>query len=143
VDAKVDADVVVDGSVINNVPADIMRRRLDCGTVIGVSLVPAEDKVKSYRYDLALSGWSILWSRLLPWKRGIRAPSLIGSILRTQEINSVIYLRANLKLVDLLIEPEVGGFSMSDYDAHDGLISAGYEATRKALAAWEGKRPLA
>jgi NTE family protein len=134
-------DVIVDGSVINNFPADIMADRPDCGTVIGISLVPAEDKVKPYRYGLALSGWSILWSRLFPWRRrGLRAPSLIGSILRTQEINSIIYLRANRKRVDLLIEPEVSDFSMSDYEAHDGLIAAGYEAARKALASWKGER---
>ena len=63
-----------------------------------------------------------------------------GDPTSSEEINSVIYLRANLKRVDLLIEPEVSGFSMSDYDSHDGLIAAGYEAARKALASWS-QRP--
>ncbi|RXM21921.1 hypothetical protein EO238_26520, partial [Citrobacter sp. AAK_AS5] len=55
-----DGDVVVDGGVVDNFPVVRMASRLDCGTVIGVNVAPAVDKVKPYRFGPELSGWKVL-----------------------------------------------------------------------------------
>lgn len=128
-----DGDVVVDGGVVDNFPVERMAARADCGKVVGVNVAPAIDKVKPYRFGPALSGWQVLSSRILPWRKPLRAPSLVGSILRTQEINSVMAIRSGLHLVDLLVEPAVGHVRMHEYHRHRELIAAGYAAAKAAL----------
>lgn len=129
-------DVVVDGGVVDNFPAERMAGRADCGKVIGVNVAPAIDKVKPYRFGLELSGWRVLRSRILPWEKRLRAPSLVGSILRTQEINSVMAIRSGLHFVDLLVEPAVDHVRMHEYHRHRELIAAGYDAAKAALPAF-------
>lgn len=128
-----DGDVIVDGGVVDNFPVERMARRADCGTVIGVNVAPAIDKVKPYRFGPALSGWAVARGRVLPFSKKLRAPSLVGSLLRTQEINSVMAIRSGLRFVDLLVEPPVGHVRMNQYDRYAELIAAGYEAGRTAL----------
>ncbi len=128
-----DGDVIVDGGVVDNFPVERMATRADCGTVIGVNVAPAVDKVKPYRFGPELSGWQVLRSRVLPWARKMRAPSLVGSLLRTQEINSVMSLRSGLRFVDLLVEPSVDRFRLNEYDKHVELIASGYDAGKRAL----------
>ena len=128
-----DGDVIVDGGVVDNFPVERMASRADCGTVIGVNVAPAVDKVKPYRFGPELSGWQVLRGRVLPWAKKLRAPSLVGSLLRTQEINSVMSLRSGLRFVDLLVEPSVDGFRMNEYDRHVELIASGYDAGKAAL----------
>ncbi len=128
-----DGDVIVDGGVVDNFPVERMASRADCGTVIGVNVAPAVDKVKPYRFGPELSGWQVLRSRVLPWGKRMRAPSLVGSLLRTQEINSVMSIRSGLRFVDLLVEPSVDNFRMNEYDRHVELIASGYDAGKKAM----------
>ena len=128
-----DGDVIVDGGVVDNFPVERMASRADCGTVIGVNVAPAIDKVKPYRFGPELSGWQVLRGRVLPWAKKTRAPSLVGSLLRTQEINSVMALRSGLRFVDLLVEPSVDRFRLNEYDRHAELIASGYDAARQAL----------
>ncbi len=135
-----DGDVIVDGGVVDNFPVERMAARSDCGTVIGVNVAPAVDKVKPYRFGPELSGWRVLRSRILPWSKRLRAPSLVGSLLRTQEINSVMAIRSGLRFVDLLVEPAVDHVRMHEYDRHAELIAAGYDAGKKALES-SGLRP--
>ena len=133
-----DDDVVVDGGVTDNFPVERMARRSDCGTVIGVNVAPAVDKVKPYRFGPELSGWKVLRGKVLPWAKRLRAPSLVGSILRAQEINSVMAIRSSLRYVDLLVEPAVDHVKIHQYDRHPELIQAGYDAARPAITAWLG-----
>jgi len=128
-----DGDVVVDGGVVDNFPVERMATRADVGTVIGVNVAPAVDKVKPYRFGPSLSGWAVLRGRVLPWAKKLRAPSLVGSLLRTQEINSVMAIRSGLRFVDLLVEPPVDHVRMNEYNRHAELIAAGYDAGRRAL----------
>ena len=65
-----EGDVIVDGGVVDNFPVERMASRADCGTVIGVNVAPAVDKVKPYRFGPELSGWQVLRSRVLRGRRG-------------------------------------------------------------------------
>jgi len=138
-----DGDVVVDGGVVDNFPVERMAARADCGTVIGVNVAPAVDKVKPYRFGPELSGWRVLRSRLFPWAGKLRAPSLVGSLLRTQEINSVMAIRSSLRFVDLLIEPSVDRFRLNQYDRYADLIASGYDAAKAALPGLRAGRAAA
>ncbi len=138
-----DGDVVVDGGVVDNFPVERMAARADCGTVIGVNVAPAVDKVKPYLFGPELSGWRVLRGRLFPWAKKLRAPSLVGSLLRTQEINSVMAIRSSLRFVDLLVEPSVDRFRLNQYDRYADLIAAGYDAAKAVLPGFRSGRAAA
>ena len=135
-----DGDVVVDGGVVDNFPVERMASRLDCGTVLGVNVAPAVDKVKPYRFGPELSGWKVLAGRVVPFARKTRAPSLVGSLLRTQEINSVMALRSGLRFVDLLVEPRVDRFRLNEYGRWTEIVAEGYASAKEALPAFVATR---
>ncbi len=135
-----DGDVVVDGGVVDNFPVERMASRLDCGTVLGVNVAPAVDKVKPYRFGPELSGWKVLAGRVVPFARKTRAPSLVGSLLRTQEINSVMALRSGLRFVDLLVEPRVDRFRLNEYGRWTEIVAEGYASAKEALPAFLATR---
>lgn len=130
-------DVLVDGGVMNNFPLDVMRTRNESGTIIGVDVNPPLNRVKKYEYEAHLSGWKVLRSRLNPLERRIRAPSLIGSLMRTLVINSSYNLRRIYHNADLIIQPDVAHFSISAYGDYDAIIDLGYRAATEAFSDWQ------
>ena len=77
-------DLLLDGGLLNNLPVDVMRERLDGGTVIAVDLgVEVEMRVPE-RYQETPTGWEVLALRLKQRGRGERVPSLIG-VLRARQ----------------------------------------------------------
>jgi predicted acylesterase/phospholipase RssA len=133
-----DGNVLVDGGVMNNFPIDVMRNLYDAGTVIGVNVSPPVDKMKHYRFGDSVSGWSVLWSRISPFGGRLRAPSLLGSLIRATEINGAYKVRAPgfLRHADLVIEPQVAQFHPLNFDVYQAIADAGYEAGREGITAW-------
>lgn len=132
-----EGDVVVDGGLINNFPIDIMRDFCPGGTVIGVSVSPPSDKVESYTLEDSISGWELLWNRLNPLSERIAAPSLIWTMLRSLEVNSVYLQKHTDSLTDLLINPNVGKFGILDFDSYQPIIDIGYQAALPKLQQWQ------
>jgi predicted acylesterase/phospholipase RssA/CRP-like cAMP-binding protein len=132
-------DVLVDGGVMNNFPLDIMREQYEAGVVIGVSAAPTQDKSRNYSFGSSVSGWRVLLGRLGLAKK-VRVPALLGSMMRTIELNSVYVSRSPTfrSLADVIIQPPVEQFRVLDFDAHAAIIEAGYQAAREQIAAWQG-----
>ncbi|CAG1006060.1 putative NTE family protein [Burkholderiales bacterium] len=137
-----DGDVLVDGSVMNNMPLDVMREWCEGGTVIALNPMPTDDKLKRYSFGPSLSGWEALKGRFRWFGSTIRAPSILGSVMRATEINSANRMRlpSFRALADLLVEPKLGGYPILAFDQYEQIIEIGYASTRDALAAW---RPAA
>lgn len=130
-----DGDVLIDGGVMNNLPIDVMRRDFEAGKVIAVNASPAKSKLHHYDFGPSISGWRVLWGRILPGVRHVRAPSMIGAMLRAIELNSAYSVEHELAaLADLLIQPPLEAFNALDWDAHAAIIEAGYQAAKEQLA---------
>jgi predicted acylesterase/phospholipase RssA/CRP-like cAMP-binding protein len=132
-----DGDVLVDGGVMNNFPVDIMRELCEEGTVIGVNVSPPREGTKRYEFGTSISGWRVLWSRLYPFVPRLRVPSLVGSLMRAQEINSVHRMKSIQPLADLLIQPDVRQFGVLDFASFAPIIEVGYQVASEALAEWQ------
>jgi predicted acylesterase/phospholipase RssA/CRP-like cAMP-binding protein len=132
-----EGDILVDGGAMNNFPVDIMHELCGGGTVIGVNVSPPEDMAAEYSFGPSLSGWRLLWNRINPLSERIQVPSLGASLMRTLELNSVYKVKSEQTLADLVIQPDVKGFSLLDYPAYQAISEVGYQEARKQLSRWQ------
>ena len=133
-----DYEVLVDGNVMNNMPLDVMRARCEGGTLIGINPMPSTMKPRPYNNGPSVSGWTALAGRFkVPGVR-LRAPNLIGAVMRATEINSASRMRqpSFRALADLLIEPPLADFGITNYQDWEPIVEIGYRSAKEALAAW-------
>lgn len=125
--------LLVDGGLLNNLPADVMRDRCD-GAVIGVNVTPGVDLTTAREWPTQMSGWRHAWERLT----GARSPhpSILEILSRAALVGSMRDSARMAAHCDLYIAPDVGRFGMSDFTAIDALVAAGREAALDALPAW-------
>jgi len=134
-----DGEVLVDGCVMNNMPLDVMRAQCEGGTVLGVNPMPTRDKQKNYNFGPSISGWRALLARFGIMSAGMRAPLIIGSVMRATEINSANRMRQVpfRQLADLLVEPAVEAYAILAFEQYAPIIDIGYEATKAQVASWQ------
>jgi predicted acylesterase/phospholipase RssA len=131
--AVLDRRLIVDGSVINNLPIDIMQQK-PVGSIIAVDLSShAEYRVN---YDSLPSPWAVLRGRFLPFARKYRVPSLSTIMLKATELGTMTQVREVGKTADLLLQPPVRKFGLTEIKAFDQIVAAGYEYARDKLHAF-------
>lgn len=126
-------DLLVDGGLLNNLPADVMRQRSD-GLVIGVNVTPGVDLTTNRAWPAHMSGWRHAWERLTG--AASPHPSILEILSRTALVGSMRDAALMAAHCDLYIQPDVDRFGMSDFAAIDALVSAGREAALAVLPAW-------
>ncbi len=127
-------DVLVDGALMNNFPLDIMRRQIGGGTIIGINVNPRSTKsYKPYTFGPSISGWRVLASRINPFSKSIRVPSINGVVMRSMFVNADYQLRSLHGLADIMITPPVSEYGVLAYDKYDSIVEKGYQAGQMAL----------
>ena len=120
-------DVLVDGAILNNFPADVMRS-LHSGPIVGVDVgsgrsIEAADVVgpSSVRKWLTSGAW--------------RGGAPIASVLiRAATVTAHHQVSEAHELTDLLIQPALDQIEIGDWKAYDGAVAAGRKAAAEALA---------
>jgi len=125
-------DLFVDGGLLNNLPADVMRQR-GAGIVIGVDVTSGVDLRTSEEGQASMSGWSALWRRLVSRRQPF--PSVVDILSRTALVGCIRDAARMRAECDLYIAPPVEPYAMNDFRAIDRLVAAGYEAACTALEA--------
>lgn len=129
-----DGRILVDGGVVNNMPADVVASRHD-GRIITVDVSLQRKLVVPESYNnLVPSGWRILWHRINPFLEPLQVPSIYEVILRSSTIGGSVNIRKARELADLSIQPPVTSVGLLDFDAIDRLIEIGFEHTMTQLA---------
>ncbi len=131
--AVVDEQLSVDGSVINNLPVDVMLQK-PVGKIIAVDL--SSQKRYKVPYDKVPSAWSILATRILPGVKKHRAPGLTTILLKATELGSMARVREAAEKADLLLNPPVRRFGMTQVDAFDQIAETSYKYAKVELEAW-------
>jgi predicted acylesterase/phospholipase RssA/CRP-like cAMP-binding protein len=124
------SSLLVDGGVLNNVPADVMKR-LAGGRVIAVDVSPEKDLAVSREYPEAASGWSFFFNR-----RQNELPGILAIIMRTVMLSSAQQRLAVGRDIDLAILPLIARFGMFEWERLDEIVQAGYDAAGPAIAGW-------
>ncbi len=123
--------LLIDGGVLNNLPADVMKR-VGGGPVVAVNVTPEKDLAVSGPYPEAISGWNLLLKR-----QHVKVPGILSIIMRTTMLASTRERKRVTDDIDLLLNPAVDHFGMFDWHKLDAIAQAGYECARGALERWQ------
>jgi predicted acylesterase/phospholipase RssA len=134
-----DGDLLVDGGLLNLLPADVMKR-LGVGTIIGVDVTAREDLRTDMTYQDYLSGWRLLWARLNPLARKPRMPNIFGILSRAVTVNGIYHLESVKQGIDLYLHLPVEQFELGDWRSLDTIVDIGYQSAREKIARWAATR---
>lgn len=128
--------LLVDGGVMNNLPVDVMAGVVGDGPIIAVNLQPTGGgRRPPAEFDLAVSGWRVLASRLNPFTPRMRVPRLGDVLVRSMSLSTARLQRDRLgsRSVELLTPP-VGRSGLLDFAAGPALVDPAHEYAVQALA---------
>ncbi|MDB5418050.1 MAG: hypothetical protein JWP50_1469 [Phenylobacterium sp.] len=119
-------NVLVDGAVLKNFPADIMHAS-QLGPVVGVDVtsgrsITADDVARP------ASVWRWLWSG--QWRKG---PPIVSVLMRAATVSTGPDLAAARAATDVLVLPDVTKIEIRDWSAYDPAVAEGYRAMIEAL----------
>ncbi|HEX8244860.1 MAG TPA: cyclic nucleotide-binding and patatin-like phospholipase domain-containing protein [Longimicrobium sp.] len=127
-----DGQLLCDGALLNNLPADVARR-MGCGTVIAAEVSVEEDA--QFCCDRIPRAGEILRDRIFR-RRRIKFPSLMEIALRASMLHSAWGERAALQDADFTLRPPIDGFRLMDFSVLEPLVKVGYDYARQEVAAW-------
>jgi NTE family protein len=120
-------NVLVDGAVMKNFPADIMRAA-HLGPIIGVDVTRGRSIVAA---DVARPDTVWRWLLSGEWRKG---PPIVSLLLRAATVSSARDIAASREATDVLIVPKMDEIEIRDWDAYDPAVAAGQTATEEALS---------
>ena len=128
-------DLLVDGGVLNNLPVDLMASRIQTGPIIAVDLQPDIQSGPSEPFDVSLSGWRILRSRLNPFVPNIELPRMLDVLMRSLSLASTKSQRARMveHPIALYLRPPLGDSARMNFAAGASLIESAYRHTAALL----------
>ena len=119
-------NVLVDGAVMKNFPADIMRAS-HLGPIVGVDVTTARSITAA---DVARPSSVWRWIRSGQWRLG---PPIVSLLMRTATVSTGRDLAAAREATDVLIQPDVSKIEIRDWAAYDQAVETGYVATLQVL----------
>ncbi|MEE2665165.1 MAG: patatin-like phospholipase family protein [Myxococcota bacterium] len=131
-----DGDLLVDGSVTNNLPVGIMRTTCDGGTVIAVDVSPKVDMRQKVSFGEAISGWKVLRRGMNPFARSMEVPTIANVLMRTTLLGSSSAQAANARDADLCLYPPVENAGLLEFQAFEDLAETGYRYAVEELQKW-------
>jgi lysophospholipid hydrolase len=134
-----DGNILVDGGLIDNLPAEAMRMRCPEGLVFAVDASQELALNRHYRFGTGVSGWHVFLNRFVPRERRIVVPSLVDTLLRVLEYSAVTSRHSNAPFADLVIRPPVDHFGTLEFSAYDRILEAGYYEARERINAWRAE----
>jgi NTE family protein len=126
-------DVLVDGAVLNNFPADVMRRFHD-GPIVGVDV--GRGRSIEAR-DVQIPRSLLHWFASGEWRNG---PPIVSLLMRAATVTAARDTAAARQATDLLVLPNVDEIEIRDWRAYEPAVAEGARAMKAALA--ELDRPV-
>ncbi len=124
--ATSDNNVLVDGAVLKNFPADIMRAS-QLGPIVGVDVTRGRSITAD---DVARPASVWRWILSGQWRKG---PPIVSLLMRAATVSSGRDLAASREATDVLVTPDVTGVEIRDWAAYDPAVAAGHRAMVEAL----------
>lgn len=127
--------LLVDGGVINNLPADILRETTG-GFIMMVNVSPEKDLILPEGFDEIPSAGKYIWNKIIPGKKKENLPNILDILMRTTMLassNQMSRVKAN---VDHYFNPPISRFGMLDFEKLDEIYDAGYEYAKKEIEEW-------
>lgn len=119
--------VLVDGAVLKNYPADVMRA-VQLGPIVGVDVTRGRS-INASEMHRPRRWWS--WILSGEWRKG---PPIVALLMRAATVSTARDLTAARQATDLLVMPDVEGIDIRDWKAFDPAVAAGEAAAQEALS---------
>ena len=134
----VDGDLLYDGCLLNNLPVDVMRKKIQTGQLIAVDVVPPVDLNIRTRTQQIPSSWRLSWNRLNPLTRRIELPSIVDILQRAGALGSAFHRQQLIdrNFADLYLRPPVDDFHILDFSVADEAIETGYAYGGPMIRRW-------
>ncbi len=132
-----DGEVYVDGSVLNNLPIDVMRD-LSHGPILASNVGVREGPRAARGIDSVPTALRQLGRRLLRQEDDVQAPGIIDVLFGAAMISGVRASRSFEPMADLVVHPDVAAFGQLDFAALRALEEIGYRAAATALEGFAG-----
>ncbi len=136
--AVVNQRLTIDGAVVNNLPVDEMRLK-PVSRIVAVDLSSAEQVTVDY--NAVPSPWAVFRGRYLPFSRRYRVPSLSNIMLKATLLGTLERVRAQGQQADILLNPPVRKFGMTEVKSFEKIVEAGYTHAKSELTAWLKEHP--
>jgi predicted acylesterase/phospholipase RssA len=135
---SMNGELLVDGSVVNNLPVDVMRTLNPIGPVVAIDVVSPKGPQAKTDHGLSVSGWSLALHQITPWRKSVPVPSLASTILRSMLVGAGQAREDMLEagLADLYHNIHVRGVGMLDFEKVAKVAQIGYEESIEPLRRW-------
>lgn len=120
-------NVLVDGAVLKNFPADVMRAA-QLGPVVGVDVTQGRSITAD---DVARPASVWRWLVSGEWRKG---PPIVSLLMRAATVSTGADLAAARAATDVLVLPDVSKIEIRDWSGFDPAVAEGYRAMNEALA---------
>ncbi len=130
-------EIIVDGAVMNNFPVDLMQRYVESDSIIAVNVSVPRDDEQEYDFNYEVSGWRLLFNRINPFaRRRLNFPAIIGTLVRTMEVNSVRHTLTARTEARLLLEPNMRSIGLLEFDRFQQAADLGYQNSLESIRQW-------
>ena len=122
-----EGEVLVDGGLVDNLPAGLLRADHPGSTLIAIDVSARKELgVGDLPDSGVVSGWRMVADRLDPRRRSPDVAGLVRVLTRLSELghNDEVDDAA-----DVVIRPDVEAFGMLDFRKFDQIVERGYQAT--------------
>ena len=137
-----EGDVLVDGGLVNNIPADVMRDLVGSGTVIAADVSPESEFNVSGQFGMNLSGWKVARRNANPFRR-FRKPqphpkhaTIADILMRLIRMGGVAHNQQIRNSADLYMAIALEDFSVKDFHKGEAISQAGYQQAKAQLQSW-------
>lgn len=117
--------VLVDGGLLNNLPVDIMRSKINGGKVIAVNIMSDGSKSKYPPSDKCHSGWNLGFNYFVNGKKMVY-PSILELLMSGMTITSSAHRTEMTKIADFTISLDMRNHSPLAFHSYRELIDQGY-----------------
>jgi predicted acylesterase/phospholipase RssA/CRP-like cAMP-binding protein len=142
-----DGDVLVDGGLVNNIPADVMRATITntagAGTVFAVDVSPETEFTAGQEFGMEVSGWRVAARNFNPFRRQQKMGTLADVLMRLIRLGGVGHKQQIQDNADLYMTIPLDQFAIRDFHRGEEMSQIGYEHAKQQLESWirENGRP--
>lgn len=131
-------DLLVDGSVLTNLPVDLMRG-LCPSRVVAVDVSAERELSVDRSWEDFPSPARLLLAR--PWRgRGLKVPTIMEILFRGAMLGSIVSEREVKQRVEFYLRPPLRGIGLLDFKKLDQVEEIGYRYATEALEHWPFER---
>lgn len=133
--------ILVDGSILNNLPVDIMQNKIRNGKILASSVANHQNPPLNISYEeYTSSGWHLLFKYLLlpkfkqkKYDKKIKYINVASIIQNAMIIGSNNHQHEMIKLADYNIILHLHDYSMINFNPINKIILAGYKQAKQYL----------